>query len=156
MYNLGKDHGTRECQAAYAQASTDFKAEAKVIETNEAKVGVEVGEAVAKTQASTRANTITLIKKVPIYVSTQDDLNCNVSPGFVSVYNLAVSNDPDRVSGTPDPTGQPDRAAASAGETVTLSQVAQTNVYNLGVCHLAIAQAEGWKSWYRGVKGDEN
>jgi hypothetical protein len=68
----------------------------------------------------------TLIKEIPIYVTTKADAACPVPAGFVRVHNAAAANLP--VEPT---TGDPDAAATG----ITLSAVAGTVADNYGTCH---------------------
>lgn len=76
----------------------------------------------------------TIVKEVPIYVTTTADAACTVPAGFVQLHDAAASG-----NALPGIAGDPDAPAAG----VALSDVAETTAANYATYHATVAQVAG-------------
>jgi hypothetical protein len=88
-----------------------------------------------------RETTQTLIKKVPYYVTAKSDADCPIPAGLVELHNQATGSAPQ----VPISSGV-DRDAPS---TVTLSQLTEVNIHNIGVAKELEAEVVTWRTWYQ-------
>jgi hypothetical protein len=137
----GRSHGVRIEKAAEARR---LEAARKDVAKREAKA-VRITSGIAtKTDAARveiRTRTVTLIQKVPTYVTPASDAQCIVPVGFLRLYNAAAA-------GVPTPAGGPVEAPSG----VPLSTVLETDVANLGVGYDWRAEALAWREWYPKVR----
>lgn len=120
-------------------AARDAKAVA-VVERHEAvaqTISTTAADTLTKTRVEIQTRTVTLIKKVPIYVPASADRDCIVPTGFVRVHDAAAA-------GLPETAGGPDQAPSG----VPLSAIAATVVANYGVAYDWRAEAMTWRGWY--------
>lgn len=133
--HLAKD-ASQQASQAKAQVVQERGREAVSQQARE-----EVSVKAAKVETVTRI----LYKKVPIYVPPQapavraiDDAG-GLNLGFVWLHNSAASGVQDALTPGLDP-GTP------AG--IGMPALADTLVYNYGVCHKLRVEAQGWRDWY--------
>lgn len=139
IYGAGIHHEKKSEAGRVAKA-------AAVVAKREAKAAQISSDARASLETKTaeiRTRTVTLIKKVPVYVPAAADRECSVNRGFVRLYNAAASG----VSGG---SGGPDETAAdnAAPSDVPLSTVGETSVTDLGVAYQWREEAMTWRQWY--------
>src|SRR4029077_12486707 len=97
--------------AKQAKAETHAVQQARKVEQVQADVGVKTGAHEAANKARIVTHTVTLVKEVPVYVTTAQDANHCVTWGVVRVYDPAVLGvEP---STLPAPPGQSDDACST-------------------------------------------
>lgn len=141
--------GLTHCAAYRAGIDHEKDAQAKRVETAKKHVKKVEGQGAAITDnlrgtletqtAEIKTNTVTLIKKVPFYVTREIDRACPVPAGAVGLLNAAASG-----SEVPGPAGGSDQPASG----VSLSAVIETGLENLGIGREWQAEALTWRSWY--------
>lgn len=82
----------------------------------------------------------TIVKEVPVYVTTTADAACTVPVGFVHIHDAAASG-----NAPTGPAGDPDAPAAG----LALSAVAETTAANYATCHATVAQVIGLQALVR-------
>lgn len=101
------------------------------------KVATKVAEGMARIEYRTR----TIIKEVPIYVSTQADNACTINRGFVELFNSSAQGR------LPKPALDSDEPAAG----IALSFVGRTSAENHDAYWKCREYLDGWQEWCRGV-----
>jgi hypothetical protein len=92
-----------------------------------------------RTQAENHTRTITLIRKVPIYVTAKDDADCRVPDGLVRLHDAAALGLPDVPAGASE---------SKQSARVALSDLTGTVVGNYGQALDWRAEALTWRAWY--------
>jgi hypothetical protein len=91
-----------------------------------------------------RDNTKTIIKKVPVYVTKQDDANCPIPDGFVRLHDEATGNP--SVPNTDTPGG-----TDGTSESIVLSEIGRTVVGNYGNCRETALRLERLQDWVKKI-----
>ena len=106
-----------------------------------------VDQHASQANAASQQQTITLIRKVPVYVSRKADDQCVVSRGAVSLLDAAAS---DTVPAAPDglPASDPPVGSADGDSGVKLSAIVQADIVNAGSYRLAVIKGSTWDDWY--------
>jgi hypothetical protein len=135
----GNNHGTQKLY--------DFQS-AQLVQSNKLLAARERVVHEVEVRWRTKTETITkegekIYVKVPVYVTASDDARCVVPIGFVREYNAGVANNSDT-----GPPSESDRADSG----VSLSTVAETDIFNLTIGHRWRARAEQCIETYNAVK----
>lgn len=102
-------------------------------------ISLQHGETLKQNLVQVRTVTRTLIEKVPIYVTAEDDRRCVVPAGAISLLNAAIRGD----TNLPASTASGLEQAASG---VPLSALVDNGVYNLGVGHELLKEVLMWRA----------
>lgn len=87
-----------------------------------------------------KGETITITKKVPVYVTKTDDSKCTVGNGFVVLWNTTNKMQLPSSAGTVDDRPSP----------VVLSDIAAQHTAEVGVCTATENQRDALKAWILG------
>lgn len=87
-----------------------------------------------------KGQTVTITKKVPIYVTRKDDLACPINNGFVSLWNATNKMQLPTSSGAVDEGPSP----------VVLSDIAAEHTREAGICTATENQRDALKEWILG------
>lgn len=141
VYHEGRKSGKADADAAHSAQQQAAKDRVKELGAQSEKITADVSSRHDKAVTEIRWRTRYLTKEVPIYVTAEDDANCVVPDGFVSLYNAAAEGgDP----ALPEPPGGPGQSDSG----VPLSAVAETDLHNLGVGQYYRTEALTWREWY--------
>jgi len=91
--------------------------------------------------------TVTVIKRIPYYVSVKDDAACTITNGVVWVHDLPLAAELPGISRRPPPDG-------SSPSTVKLSDLARTNAQNNIECVTRGKLLRAWQDWYVANKAE--
>jgi hypothetical protein len=136
-YALGRHDGVAAEKLAEAKRQ---RKEVQIVvrrESDAAKITQNVAAEAQAARIEVRERTVTLTKKVPYYVTRDDDAACVVPRGFVQLHDAAAA-------GVPGPAGGPDQAPSG----YALSDVIGTLIENYGVAYDWRAEALAWRGWY--------
>lgn len=97
----------------------------------------DAGLAAGKARVVIQTQTKTLIQKVPVYVTAQNDAECVVPVGFVRLYNAAVT----------ESDLAPSVRADGAPSGVAISTVAATDIANIGTYNEVADQLRRLQKW---------
>jgi hypothetical protein len=130
--------GQHDKRAEAAQLAKAVQA-ARDSERASAAVSEAARADLAKTQDANQTRTITLIRKIPVYVSSKDDADCRVPDGAVRLHDAAALGLPDVPA-----------SASGSGQTarVPLSDFVGAVVGNYGQALDWRAEALTWRQWY--------
>ncbi len=147
IWAAGDHHGRASEKAAQARA--ERAAEAKIVKTDRAIAAI-----VAPIRQQADAERVRIVtrtqflkQEVPRYVTLEADRRCIVPAGFVRLYDAAASGEGPPVPGA---AGGPDDADSG----LAVSDVARTDVDNLGAARQAIAEVTAWREWYPKVRAE--
>ena len=87
-----------------------------------------------------KGETVTITKKVPVYVTKKDDSKCTVGNGFVGLWNATNKMQLPASAGTVDDRPSP----------VVLSDIAAQHTAEVSVCTATEAQRDALKAWILG------
>lgn len=133
-YGLGHHQKTLEdASAALAGAKR-----AVVAVAAQGAANSTVDQKAVATLAKTQANTVTLIQKVPVYVTRKADAQCIVSAGAVQLLDAAAH---DAVPAAP--VSVPDGDSG-----VALSSIVSDDIANAGSYRQAVTKGSAWDDWY--------
>lgn len=141
---IGWDVRDADYQAHLVQDGKDLIAWNKKVNDLEGEaqdITDELNSQLIINQALVRQTTSALIQKVPYYVTAKSDAACPIPVGLVELHNQATGS----ASQVPVPSGG-DRDSPS---TVTLSQLTEVNIHNIGVAKELEAEVLTWRSWYQ-------
>lgn len=124
-----------------AQISEQNRQVAELQTENQRKTVQVVTKYVYRTQ-EVEAQTRTVIKEIPVYVTKDDDSRCVVPVGFVRIHDAAANGDA--------PSARDSNAAPSG---VELSTVAATVADNYGICQQNAEQLKALQEWVRETHG---
>lgn len=86
-----------------------------------------------------QGDTITIVKKVPIYVTRKDDSLCPIPNGFVSLWNAANQM----------PVSNASSGVDAGTSKVVLSDIATEHATEAGITHADETQLEALQEWVR-------
>lgn len=143
-YGIGHHNGYAAKVKQDAAAAAVQVAKARQTEQKAATVAASIGQAVAAAQSATQTATVTIIRKVPVYVTKADDSRCVVNAGAISVLDSAQR-------GLPDVAADPAKPA-DAPSGYALSDVVSTDVVNAGYTHALEEQVNGLLDYYEQIR----
>jgi len=139
-YKLGGDHVRAAWDVERAQVGI-----ANALETARlAELQQSTTREYLKQYSRLRENTRTIIEKVPVYVTKQDDANCHISDGFVRLHDKATGRA--SVPGTDSPSG-----TDGSSESVELSDVGRTVAGNYSTCRETALRLEQLQNWVKKI-----
>lgn len=139
-YRLGGDHVRVAWDLERAQtASANAQEIARLAELQQ-----HTTREYLKQYSLLRENTKTIIEKVPVYVTKQDDANCSISDGFVRLHDEATGNTP--VPSTDSPSG-----TDGSSESVELSDVGRTVAGNYSTCRETALRLKELQEWVKKI-----
>jgi len=138
-----KDETISSLKLADAKAETDAVQAAKDQMARQDKVTLDSAVAEAEAQARIVTRTVTITRKVPVYVSAQSDSRCVLPNGFVQLLDAAgLQADPDALPGA---TGEPHDAAAG----LSLSEATALLAADLGAAAANAEQLTALQGWIK-------
>lgn len=140
-YGLG--HRAGQADEAAKAWRADALASRAAIERIERSVaaGARVSADLAVRASEVRTRTTTLVREVPIHVSTSVDARFAVPVGLVRVHDAAAAGVD--LSAVPDPAGRADESASD----IVASDLATAIVENYGTCRGELARLAAWQDW---------
>lgn len=145
-YEAGVKAGRAQFEAEFKVAYAKALKQQKWAEARADTISADARRDLGVQNTQTHDTFKTLRRKVPHYVTPQDDARCIVNAGFVRMYNEAVSSGgAAKVSRSP---GGSDAAASN----VQLSDVLNTDLDNLEIGYLIRNEAVTWRKWYADQK----
>ncbi len=143
-YYRGQLAGIQEKTIEVLKASFD---NGRAYQISEDAASLDVGRKVVEYRDRIQTNTITLTKRIPVYVPPEAVRACIINVGAVQLLNNAASN-----QATPAAIPNPASGTLGADSHVGLDTVAGTVVTNYQKCNIAFATIDGWKEWYTRAK----
>jgi hypothetical protein len=140
----GYASGVRHELAKEAQAQAAAAAKVGALNHQLAVLGDKSRADLAAAQAVVEVRTQTLIRKVPVYVTSKADAACVVPAGFISLWNHGASGQ----AGLPPTSGGPVEAPSG----LRLSDVLAATLANDGIAYDWKAEALAWRGWYPQAK----
>jgi hypothetical protein len=134
-YSKGVEHTETKWAVKQAEVAVAFAQENARLSVLKNTVEIKYRDKIVKVKEIGE----TIIKEVPVYVTAQDDLSCDIGRGFVELHDAAAAN---RLP-NPSPTGE-------SNETFTgprLSDVGRTVTINYGKFHEMRTQCAALQDW---------
>lgn len=139
-YDLGGDHVQAQWDLERAEVATANAQEVARLEA----LNNQVTRDYLALSTRLRDGTRTIIEKVPVYVTKQDDANCTIPDGFVRLHDEATGNPTlPETSTTPGTDDTP--------EPIELSDVGATVVGNYSQCRRTALQLEALQKWVKKI-----
>ena len=137
LFGLGWLKGEGHVQDQWDAATSKQSFTAARVEKAQAQATVQVVTEYVDRVKIVRQAGETIIKEVPVYVSTEADAACVLPRGFVRLHDAAAAGRVPQTAGNTD--------AAPAG--ITLSAVASTVADNYERCHENTEQLKSLQEW---------
>jgi hypothetical protein len=142
IYARGSRDGVSAEHGREAKLQAAAEADIHRREADAGRIAEAAHAQVAAERTAVEVRTRTLIQRIPVHVTPDDDRRCSVNAGFVRVHDAAAGGS--AAGEVPGSAGGPDAAASG----VPLSSVLGTVVANYGVAYDWRAEALGWRAWY--------
>jgi hypothetical protein len=126
--------------AAAAKAEAEETRRTLNRERGQSDLTTSIETEAVKAQVEIRWRTQTLIREVPVYVTSDADTRCIVPVGFVRIHDAAASGNP-----LPEPSGLADDAPSG----VAISAAAATIIANYGQYDAVSRQLTDLQKWVR-------
>lgn len=138
VYAKGHTEGVAQEKAAEAKRIALARQDVAKRETKAQAITAHAASELVKTRVEIQTRTVTLIQKVPTYVTPAADAACVVPRGFVRLHDAAAA------ASLPSPASGSDEAPSG----LPLSAIASTIVANYGAAYDWRAEALTWRGWY--------
>lgn len=141
-----RDYDYQKHLKADAEAAQKAIEEAREVENKNEETSSNIGKQVEETKKEIQYVTRTIIKEIPIHVTSESDDRCIIPLGAVRVLDSAATGNPKI---TYAPGESPDQASG-----IELSGVVSSVTDNYGYTRELEAQVKGWQDWYEQVRKD--